>query len=139
MITSKVTTVQKDSSIRPAVVHNPNEYKGFDNKDMNDPAVIDGMVRAIAELDKESHAEIYLTIRKFRSRKFFAANNLDTRFNVYALNERERLELDHTIELCRINMQRKSVLESAGDDHRTGIQRLDETLVGAHVGAHGCV
>lgn len=108
----KITAVQKDANIRPAVVHNSNEYIDFDKKDMSDPAVIDDMVHAINELDKDSHAELYLTIRKFRTRKFFAPNGTDTKFNIYGLNERERSELDHTISLCRENMARRKIVDS---------------------------
>lgn len=125
----KVTSVQKNSTIKPAVVsdHSP-QYTSFRDREMCDPKVVEDMVRSIGSLDKDGHKQVYMTIRRFKPKTFFAANSLDTRFNIYGLSDRERQELDHTIQLCLQNMERNKIFKEARNTHKQDLAELDVKL-----------
>ena len=125
----KVTSVRKDGNIKPVIISdNSIQYNPLEDTGIDDPKLVEDMVRNIAQLDREGHEQIYTVIRKTKAKKFFATNNVDTRFNIYGLNPHERHELARTIQLCTENMNRKKVFEDANGSHRKDIARLDKTL-----------
>jgi hypothetical protein len=125
----KVSTVEKNHNIKPATLCNSkHEYKAYDDKDMSKPKNVEDMVRSISQLDKKSHEEIYLTIRKFKPQKFFASNSIDTRFNIYGLSVEERIMLSRTIDLCKENMERNEVISNAASIHQEELAKLEDRI-----------
>ena len=125
----KVSTVEKNPNIRPATLCDSKpQYKAYDDKDMSKPKNVEDMVRSISQLDKKSHEEIYLTIRKFKPQKFFASNSVDTRFNIYGLSNEEKCILSRTIDLCKENMERDEVISNAADLHQEEIAKLEDRM-----------
>ena len=126
----KVSTVEKNHNIKPATLCDTKlEYNPYDDKDMSKPKNVEDMVRSISQLDKKSHEEIYVTIRKFKPQKFFASNSVDTRFNIYGLSVEERSILSRTIDLCKENMERSEVISNAAIIHQEELAKLEDKMV----------
>lgn len=127
--TLKASQVRKGGNIKAAVISdNSIQYNPLEDHDMDDPKLVEEMVRNIGQLDKESHEQIYKVLRQTKPKKFFAVNNTDTRFNIYGLNQKERHELQRTIQLCNEAMERRKILDEASGFHREEIAKLDEKL-----------
>lgn len=125
----KAVTIKKGGNIKPAVIsEHEMTYDSLNDNNMDDPKVLDELIRTIKDLDKAGHEQIYLTLRKTKPAKFFAANCVDTRFNMYNLSVHERNELKRIIDLCHLNMKREQVLKDAEGTHRQEIAKLDEKL-----------
>lgn len=127
----KATTIKKGGNIKPAVVSEQSaalSYNSLDDDNMDDPRVIEEIANSIKGLDKAGHEQIYLTLRKTKPVNFFAANGLDTRFNIFNLNTQERQELKRIICLCEEDMKRKQVLKNADGNHRQEMAKLDKQL-----------
>lgn len=119
----------KGRHIKPAVISdNSIQYNPLEDFNMSDPKFIDDMVRNISELDKAGHEQIYIALRKTKPKKFFAANNVDTRFNIYGLTDQDKQSLRRTIQLCKEDMKRKKILQEATGYHEQELHRLDEKL-----------
>jgi hypothetical protein len=69
-----------------------------------------------------------MALRKTKPKQFFAANNVDTRFNVYGLSPIERQSLKRTIRLCVEDMERKKLLRQATGTHQLEISKLNIKL-----------
>lgn len=124
-----MSRIQKSGNIKPAVLADSSiHYNPLDGSDDDDPKMIEDIVRDIARLDKAGHEQIYISLRKTKSRRFFAVNNVVTHFNIYGLSSFERRELKRIIKLCIEDMERKKVLEHASDNHINDIAKLDEQL-----------
>lgn len=124
------STIRKDATIKPAVLKDTSlQYEDHDSRDMDDPTVVEELVRGISQLDKEGHEEVYLAIRRFKPKTFFASNSVDTRFNIYGLNAKERKEVHRIIQMCRNNLERRRVLEDATSTHETTISDLTSKLL----------
>jgi len=133
MVTSslKATTVRKGGNIKPAVISDGSpQYNPLEDHKADDPKFVEDMVRAIGLLDKDSHEQIYIALRKTKPKKFFAANNVDTRFNINGLNDREKQMLKRTIQLCVEDMERKKIFDQFTGTHRQDIAKLDVKLQG---------
>jgi len=127
----KATTVRKGGNIKPAVIADGSlQYNPLEDHKADDPKFIEDMVRNISQLDKECHEQIYLALRKTKPKKFFAANNIDTRFNINGLNDREKQLLKRTIQLCIEDMERKKIFDQFTGTHRQEIAKLDVKLQG---------
>jgi hypothetical protein len=125
----KTTKVQKCRDIKPVVISDSSiQYDPLEDPDTDDPKIIEDMVRSISQLDKKSHEQIYLVLRNSKPRKFFAANNVDTRFNIYGLDTFERRELKRTIQLCLEDMKRRKIMTEASSSHKEEIMKLDGVL-----------
>lgn len=126
---SKTSVVQKGGNIKPAIIKDGSmQYDPLEDHTMDDPRLLEDMVRQIDLLDKQGHEQIYKVLRKSKPKTFFAANSIDTRFNIYGLSAHERQELARTIKLCLQDMDRKRVLADATCIHREEIKRLDQKL-----------
>lgn len=124
------STIRKDANIKPAVLKDTSlQYEDHDSGDMDNPAIIEELVRGINQLDKEGHEEVYLAIRRFKPKTFFASNSVDTRFNIYGLNGKERKEVQRIIRMCKNNTERRRVLENATSTHETTISNLTTKLL----------
>jgi len=127
----KATTVRKGGNIKPAVISDGSpQYNPLEDHKADDPKFVEDMVRAIGQLDKDSHEQIYIALRKTKPKKFFAANNVDTRFNINGLNDREKQMLKRTIQLCVEDMERKKIFDQFTGTHRQDIAKLDVKLQG---------
>lgn len=125
----KRSTIEKTPHIKSGILKEPGiQYQDFEDINMNDPKMVEELIRNISLLDKQSHKEIYLTIRKFKSNTFFAANNVDTRFNIYGLNAKERKELYQMVNFCLQDLERKKVLKQATKEHSTELEYLEHKL-----------
>jgi hypothetical protein len=80
-----------------------------------DTLAINDMVYDIEALDEESHEQIYLLLRGFKPASFFTTDRGGggTHFDRDLLTERQLQELCRTVQLCKENMQRKIVLQTA--------------------------
>jgi hypothetical protein len=126
----KKTTIEKNINIEPAVIHDSSPlYIDFEDKNMDNPNMIEELVRNISNLDKEGHEEIYMTIRSFKPQTFFASNSIDTRFNIYGLNCKERNEVDRIVTMCKHDIERKKVFEDASYIHQSNIKTLNTQLI----------
>jgi hypothetical protein len=125
----KATTVRKGGNIKPAVISDGSpQYNPLEDHNADDPKFLEDMVRTICQLDKESHEQIYIALRKTKPKKFFAANNVDTRFNINGLNDRDKQLLKRTIQLCVEDMERKKLFDQFTGTHRQEIAKLDVKL-----------
>jgi hypothetical protein len=128
----KATTVRKGGNIKPAVIADGSlQYNPLEDHDIDDPKLVEDMVRNIEQLDRTGHEQIYMALRRTKPKKFFAANNVDTRFNIYGLSICERQELRRIIRLCMEDKERKKVLNEATGSYREEIEKLDQKL---HIG-----
>lgn len=128
--TKGTSAIRKDTNIKPAVLKDTSlQYQDHEGRDMDNPVVIEELVRGIGQLDKEGHEEVYLAIRRFKPQTFFASNSVDTRFNIYGLNAKERNEVHRIIQMCKSNLERKHVLEDATNTHESTISNLTSKLL----------
>lgn len=113
--------------IKPAVIATGGiEYNPLD--DVRGPKLVEEIIRNIDTLDKCYHEQIYTVLRRFKPKKFFAPNNVNTTFNINGLNAQELQELNRTVQLCITDMQRRKVLEEATGEHRDEISKLEEKI-----------
>jgi hypothetical protein len=80
-----------------------------------DTLAINDMVYDIDSLDEEAHEQIYLLLRGFKPASFFTTDRGGggTHFDRDLLTDRQIQELQRTVQLCKENMQRKLILQSA--------------------------
>lgn len=126
----KASKIQINSTIRSAVIQDnaPVQYQVYDGVDMEDPGVLNSLVKDINKLSKEDHAEIYKALRKFKPSSFFATNSLGTHFNIMYLDLKTKGELYRIVQLSKENQLRAKVIAEAGGLHNGHISTLASRL-----------
>ncbi len=131
----KASKIKKNDIIKAAVVQDntPIQYHPFDADDvkveqMDDPEILNNLVKLINKLDKSDHEEIYKTVRKFKPANFFAVNSMGTHFNIFSLDNKMRWELYRMVSLCKDNQVRNKVIADANSVHKVKITDLDTKM-----------
>ncbi len=133
--------VNKDTTIEPIIIssntgaaHSASVTASLPNSvqflNMNDVDIMNELINLIYSLDKDAHQELYIALRKIRTRQFFAISFNETKFNIYALNNTERADLYTLVKLCKDNMTRRHILEKAENEHNETMNNLDKKLGG---------
>ena len=125
------TNVHKRHDIAPVVVSDSSlQYRDeiLPERDLQTPNLISKLIDDITRLDKRSHSEIYKVLRRTKPKEFFSANAFDTRFNINALNNRERHDLYRTVQLCKEGQSRRRVKSSAISQHENTMKKVDQEL-----------
>ena len=80
-----------------------------------DTLTINDMVYDIDSLDEDAHEQIYLLLRGFKPASFFTTDRGGggTHFDRDLLTDRQIQELYRTVQLCKENMKRKVILQTA--------------------------
>jgi hypothetical protein len=109
------------------------QYHPFDVDDitaeqMDDPEILNNLVKMINKLDKPDHEEIYRTVRKFKPLGFFAVNSMGTHFNIFSLDNKMRWELYRMVSLCMDNQTRNKVIAAATNTHHVKLTDLDTKM-----------
>ena len=131
----KASKITKNDIIKAVVDQDNNftKYRAFDLDDvkieqMDQPEILNNLVKLINKLDKPDHEEIYKTVRKFKPSKFFAINSMGTHFNILSLDNKMRWELYRMCCLCNDNQNRNKIISDATNIHHVKINTLDTQM-----------
>lgn len=111
---TKIRTLGK--SVAAAAELSQHEYQadtGISDKQLEDARVLDRLTMDIQGLDKESHKQIYLLVRKYKPSKFFTQESKTLIFDRDSLSDKAIMELYNLVELCKENQERSKVIKEA--------------------------
>lgn len=86
---------------------------GISDNELKDSRVLDKLTIDIQGLDKESHKQIYVLLRKHKPQKFFTQESKTVIFDRDALPEEALKELYDLVQLCRENEERTKIIKRA--------------------------
>ena len=129
----KASKIKKNDKTAVVQDNTPMQYHAFDADDvkvdqMDDPDVLNNLVKLINKLDRSDHEEIYKTIRKFKPASFFAVNSMGTHFNIFSLDNKMRWELYRMVSLCKDNQTRNKIIADATNVHQDNITDMDTKM-----------
>lgn len=84
---------------------------------VKDKTNLSDLVKDINNLDKKSHEQIYIMLRRHKDLKFFRTDYVGTHINSAELDDNILLELYRTVKMCKLNNERKKVIESAHQEY----------------------
>lgn len=126
----KPTTIKslgkRASGARAPNTYDPNIDISFDK--INDPIIMNDMVKDIEMLDKDAHEQIYKLIRKFRPAKWFTTDCTGTHFDRTVLTDSQIYELYRTVKLCKDHMMRMKVINGAKNIHDVKMNDLSNNI-----------
>lgn len=83
---------------------------GVTEKHFSDPALLKQLTDDIHALDKESHKQIYLLLRKHKDISFFTQESTMLIFNRDMLSQDVLVELHNLVHMCKENQARRTVI-----------------------------
>ena len=115
----KTTSITKNSKIATISTQTSYLQPVNDQPQKVDQLTINDIISDIQSLDKEAHEQIYLLIRGFKPAGFFTTDRSGggTHFDLSELTDRQLLEMQRTIQLCKENQARQDVLQRAQLEH----------------------
>lgn len=112
----KIKTLKGHSAVQDTnSTYQAESYLSDDS--FKDQMMLDELVKDIEKLDKESHYEIYINIRKYKPDRFFTTQGNQTFFNRDQLSLKELRDLYNIVQLSKQSLERKRVIKQAEQLH----------------------
>ena len=122
------TIIKKHS--KTAFISQPVETGYREHNPTFDPITLNDLIKDIDFLDEESHEKIYLLLRGFKPASFFTTDRGmgGTHFDRSLLTDRQLNDLYHIVQLCKENIKRKDIIQSAKLEHENVMSGLSANL-----------
>lgn len=104
-----VSTTSNSNSDYADYVYMPDT--GISSQNINDPTTLKQLTDDIHMLNKESHKQIYVFLRKHKPSTFFTQETNTVIFNRDMLTANVLVELHNLVHLCKQNEARQSIID----------------------------
>jgi len=114
MSSTKIKTLGKSAAAEAELpLLNYQANTGISEKDLKDSRVLDKLTMDIQSLDKASHEQIYVLLRKYKPRRFFTQESKTLIFDRDSLSNENLKELYDLVQMCKENQKREQTIKTA--------------------------